>query len=454
VSKQNVTDMTVGNPLKHILKFAIPLFVGNLFQQLYNMVDAVIVGNFIDNDALAAVGTCGSTNFMFFSLCVGLSMGVGVIVAQYFGAKEYEMVKKTIGNAIYVLLASSILVGVLCFTLAPKLLQLLHTPSDIIGTSTTYMRTTATGIFAIAVYNGVASILRALGDSKTPLYFLILSCIANISLDLLFVLGCGWGVFGVAFATVLSQYICALACIFYSYKKVSFFQLNRWQLKFDSMLIKRAFSLGIPIAMQSSLIALSMMVLQGVVNSFGKDVMSAYTIIGRIEQIVQQPFSSIAMAVTCYTGQNIGARKMQRVKEGFHQSVVIVLIYSILMIPIAFFLGDEIIGIFGKKPEVIAIGAKALMIDSVCYFPLAMIYVPRAVLNGAGDNRFAMINGITEVSCRIGYSKIFTRIPMLGYWGIFITTGVTWITTAIVCIARYLSKGWKRKVEETFAGEN
>ena len=440
MKNQNVTDMTTGSPLKHIFRFALPLFIGNLFQQLYNMVDAVIVGNFVGSDELAAVGNCGSVNFLFVSLCMGLSVGIGIIVAQYFGSKDYEMVQKTIGNAIYVLFAASILVGVLCFAMAPILLKLLHTPDDIIGTSILYMRTTSLGILGIALYNGVAAVLRALGDSKTSLYFLIVSCVVNVILDLLFVLGFNWGVFGVAFATVVAQYICAVACLIFAYKKVTFFQIKRKHMTLHSMIITKAFGLGIPIALQSSLISISMMVLQGVVNSFGKDVMSAYTIVGRIEQIVQQPFGSIGMALTSYTGQNIGAKKMERVREGYRKSVWIVFAYSMLMLPIVYFFGEEIISIFGKKPEVISIGAKALMIDCVCYFPLALIYVPRAVLNGLGDNRFAMINGLTEVGCRIGYSKIFTSIPALGYLGIFVTTGVTWITTAIVCVGRYWLK--------------
>jgi len=207
MKKSNTTDMTVGSPTKHILMFSLPLLVGNLFQQFYNMVDSIVVGNYVGKNAIAAVGTCGSMNFLFFSLSSGLAIGIGIIVAQYFGAKDDNAVRKTIANSVYVLVAASLSVSILGIILCPSLLRLLQTPDNIIGDSITYMRVTCTGILAIAIYNGVAAILRALGDSKTPLYFLIVSSIVNVVLDLTFVLGLNLGVFGVALATVISQVI-------------------------------------------------------------------------------------------------------------------------------------------------------------------------------------------------------------------------------------------------------
>lgn len=442
---QNITNMTSGSPTKHILRFAMPLLIGNLFQQMYNMVDSLIVGNFVGSDALAAVGTCGSMNFLFFSLSSGLAIGIGIIVAQYFGAKDEQNVRMTIANSIYVLATAALIATLLAYIFSPLLLRVLSTPDDIIGDSITYMRTTCLGIIAIAFYNGVSAILRALGDSKTPLYFLILASIINVGLDLLFVLVFGWKVFGVAFATIISQAISAVTCIIYAYRRVSYFQLTKEELTPKVAIIKKSFQLGVPIALQNSMIAVSCMVLQGVVNSFGKTVMAAYTIIGRIEQIVQQPYGSLSMALTTFSGQNIGANQLKRVKKGFRQATLMVLIFSLAMIPIAYLLGEPIIHAFNKEPEVIAIGVKALHINSICYFGLGMIYVPRAVLNGCGDTGFAMINGITEVTCRILYSQVFTRIPFLGYWGIWVTTGVTWATTAVVCVIRYFRGKWQGK---------
>lgn len=437
--------MTVGSPAGHILRFALPLLIGNLFQQFYNMVDSLVVGNFVGANALAAVGACGSMNFLFFSLSSGLAIGIGIIVAQYFGAKDEENIRMTIANSIYVLSAVAILVSVLGIIFSPALLRLLQTPDSIMADSVLYMKTTCAGIVAIAAYNGVASILRALGDSKTPLYFLILASIINVVLDLLFVLRLEWSVFGVALATIIAQAVAAVTCIIYAYVKVPYFRLTAEQLRPQKEIIKRSFVLGIPLALQNSMIAVSCMVLQGVVNTFGETVVAAYTIIGRIEQVVQQPYSSLGAAITTYTGQNVGASKLERVKKGYHQAIIMVLIFSILLLPVCYLFGEQIIGAFVKEPEVIAIGVKALRINSLFYFGLGMIYVPRALLNGAGDTGFAMLNGFTEVACRILYSQVLTRIPALGYWGIWVTTGATWATTAVVCVIRYTKGKWKQK---------
>lgn len=445
MNTRNMTDMTTGSPAKHILKFALPLLIGNLFQQLYNMVDSIVVGNFVGKNALAAVGTCGSMNFLFFSLSSGLAIGIGIIVSQYFGAKDEKNVRSTIANSFYVLATAAFTVSIIGILLAPWLLRLLATPDNIIGNSIIYMRTTCAGIIAIALYNGVAAILRALGDSRTPLYFLILSSIVNVVLDLTFVLALGLGVFGVALATIIAQAVSAVSCLTYAYHRVSYFRLSKEELKPHKEIIVKSFRLGVPVALQNSMIAISCMVLQGVVNSFGDTVMAAYTITNRIEQIVQQPYGSLGTALTTYSGQNIGAGKVDRVKKGFRQATLMALIFSIVLIPIAYLFGHQIVGIFVKEQEVIDIGYRALRITSLCYFGLGMIYVPRALLNGCGDTGFAMINGITEVACRILYSQIFTRIPLLGYWGIWVTTGVTWVTTAVVCVIRYACGKWKRK---------
>ncbi len=445
MNRKNVTDMTVGSPLKHILQFTLPLLFGNLFQQLYNMVDSIVVGNYVGADALAAVGACGSINFLFFSLSSGLSIGIGIIVSQFFGAGDEKNVRNTIANSIYVLLGAAIIVSLIGIIFCPPILRLLQTPDSIIADSIIYMRTTCAGIVFIAIYNGVASLLRALGDSKTPLYFLILSSIINVVLDLLFVLKFNWGVFGVAIATIIAQAVSAITCIIFAYNKIEYFRLTKEQMIPNTKIIANSFKLGVPIALQNSMIAVSCMVLQGVVNTFGETIMASYTIIGRIEQIVQQPYMSLGAALTTFSGQNMGAGKIDRVKKGFVQGTLIVLIFSLSLIPIAYLLGEQIIDIFVNDPEVIRIGALALRINGLCYFGLGMIYVPRAVLNGCGDTGFAMINGVTEVICRVLFSQVLTRIPVLGFWGIWLTTGATWITTGIVCVGRYMSGKWRNK---------
>lgn len=443
--------MTVGNPTRHILKFTLPLLIGNLFQQLYNMVDSIVVGRFVSPYALAAVGACGSLNFLFFSLSSGLAVGIGVIASQYFGANDEKQLRKTIANSIYVLTFAALIVSVIGVLLAGPILRLLQTPSAYIADSISYFRVTCFGIIGVAFYNGVAALLRSVGDSKTPLYFLILSSIINVGLDLLFVLNFDLGVVGVALATIIAQAVSAIVSMIYAYSKVSYFRLGKADLKPDFSMIRDSYKLGAPVALQNSMIAVSCIALQFVVNGFGGDVASAYTITGRIEQLVQQPYGSLGMALTSYSGQNIGAKKQERVIEGFRKATLIVLIFSMIMLPVYFFFGKYICGIFVEEEAaetIILLGAKALKITSPFYFALGMIYVPRAVLNGCGDTGFAMINGLTEVVCRIAFSNILTRIPVLGYWGIWITTGLTWGFTAIVCVVRYRSGKWKYKALE------
>jgi len=453
MGNKNVTDMTVGNPTRHILKFTLPLLIGNLFQQLYNMVDSIVVGRYVSPHALAAVGACGSLNFLFFSLSSGLAVGIGVIASQYFGANDEKQLKKTIANSIYVLSSSALLVTLIGFIFAGPILRLLQTPQEYIADSISYFRVTCLGIIGVAFYNGIAALLRAVGDSKTPLYFLILSSIINVSLDLVFVICFGLGVVGVALATIIAQAISAIVSIIYAYNKVSYFKLKIKDLRPDLSMIRDSFRLGAPVAIQNSMIAVSCISLQAVVNTFGPDIASAYTITGRIEQLVQQPYGSLGMALTSYSGQNIGAKKQERVVQGFRKATLIVLVFSMIMLPLFFFFGRYICGIFIKEEEaaaevILSLGARALRITSPFYFALGMIYVPRAVLNGCGDTGFAMINGLTEVVCRILFSNILTRIPILGYWGIWITTGLTWGFTAIVCVVRYRGGKWKYKALE------
>lgn len=444
--KSNITDMTVGSPTRHILLFAVPLLIGNVFQQLYNMVDSVIVGNYVGANALAAVGTCGSMNFFCFSLSAGLSIGIGIVVSQFFGAKNERMVRLTIGNAVLILTVASVIVSVLGFAVCPHVLRLLNCPENILPDSVIYMRTTVCGIIFVAYYNGVASILRALGDSKSPLYFLILSSVVNLALDLVFVLCFGWAVFGVALATCISQAVSAVASAVYAYRRIDYFRLTKSEIHPDGKIIKSSLKIGIPVALQNCMISISMMVLQGVVNTFGEVVMASYTIVMRVEQLVQQPYSSIGAAITNFSGQNLGAGRPERVRQGFLRGTLIVLAFSIAVLPVFWLLGDKIIGVFVRgETEVIAIGSKALRITSVCYFMLGMIYVPRAVLNGCGDSGFAVINGVMEVVGRIGFAPILTRIPSLGFWGIWVTTGITWTITAASCVLRYKTGIWRRK---------
>lgn len=445
MEKKAVFSMTEGSPSRLLLKFTIPMLIGNLFQQFYNMVDSIVVGRFVGSNALAAVGATGSLNFLFFAMSFGIAAGVGVVVSQYFGADRMDMVEKSIINGLYLLVTVSVLMGLIGIVTARWVLILLDTPEIILEDAVIYMRVSCAGILAIAAYNGVASVLRALGDSKTPLYFMVIACFINVGLDLLFVVVFHWSVFGVALATVIAQLTAAAGAFAYALYKIPYFHIKKENRPVRKDIISRCFTLGLPIALQNALIAFSCIFLQKVVNGFGENVVAANTALGRIEQLVQQPYSSLGAAITTYTGQNIGAGKIDRVKQGYRAAVRSVIVFSIVMLIPCQFLGRQIVGVFVTDPEVIAIGAKGLSITSWFYFFLGMIYVARSVLNGAGDAAFAMVNGLMEVVGRVGFAVPLTKIPFIGVWGIFLTTGLTWALTGIVTMIRYHKGKWEFK---------
>lgn len=358
------------------------------------------------------------------------------------------MVEKAIANGLYILALSSIVMSVLGVVLARPVLRLLNTPEVILDDAVIYMQVSCAGIIAIAAYNGVSAILRALGDSKTPLYFMVVSCFINIGLDLLFVLEFNWSVFGVALATVIAQMIAGVGSFIYAYHKISFFRVKKENRKWKTDIAGRCFQLGLPIALQNSMIALSCIFLQGVINGFGESVVAANTALGRIEQLVQQPYNSLGAAITTFTGQNVGAGKVDRVKKGYQVGLISVVIFSLVMLIPGQFLGEQIVGIFVQDEEVIAIGAKGFAITSWFYFFLGMIYVARSVLNGAGDAIYAMINGVMEVAGRVGFALPLTMIPFIGMWGVFLTTGFTWTVTGIVSMLRYKQGKWARRLIE------
>lgn len=440
--RKRITDMTEGSPLRLIMIFMLPLLAGNIFQQFYNMVDSLVVGRFVGKTALAAVGACSSVNFLFFALGAGLGSGIGVIVAQYFGGGRVEKLKTAIGNSFLVLSVISAVVGIAGYLIAKPLLRFLNTPETVLDGAVIYLKVTSLGLVGVSLYNGVSSILRALGDSKAPLYFLIFCSVLNAVLDLFFVIVMHLGVFGVAIATIIAQYFSAVISIVYAFKEISYFELNRKYFVPDWQIISNSVRIGIPLVMQNALIAVSGIVLQSVTNSFGDSVVAAFTVTGRVETLVHQPYGSIASAITTFTGQNIGAGKPERVKTAFRQCAVIVTGISLVMGAMMFIWGRGIIRIFVEDPDVIEIGYAGLKITGLFFLPLGMIYLPRALINGCGDSRFAMVNGFAEVACRIVFSKLFVTFGLFGCYSVWITTGITWLITGIVCCARYLQGKW------------
>lgn len=439
------TDMTVGSESGNIIRFTLPLLAGNLLQQTYNIVDTIIVGKFLGSDSLAAVGATGSLTFLFYTLCNGLSVGSGIIIAQLFGAGMMKKMRSSIFNSAAVTAAFGILISVISIFLASPVLRAMKVPDELIGTSTIYMQIACGGTIAVAAYNWINAVMRGLGDSKTPLMFLMVSTVLNVGMDLLFVVGFKMGVAGAAWATVMAQGLAALSCIIYCFRKNPDIHLTKEDMRFDRRDMLRCISTGVPIAAQSGLIAVSMAALQRVTNGFGEDVMASYTVSMRIEQFVQQPFASLNAAVSTFTGQNIGAGREDRARKGLAVSLKIETIFAFIMLALFMLTANLIVGCFVDKPEVISMGGTALRITAVMYWALGMIHVTRGFLNGAGDTVYALINGATEVVCRITFSIILTRISFIGFWGIWITTALTWMVTGLVSLMRYKSDKWKNR---------
>lgn len=436
----NTLDMTTGNTVRHLLLFSIPMLIGNIFQQVYNLVDSIIVGRFIGADALAAVGVTGSITFFFFALCNGIGSAGGIITSQFFGSHDESKVKCCIANTGYIMLAFPFVVGMIAFVCARPLLVALATPETILEDAVIYTQVLSIGLLFVSVYNYVSCMLRALGDSKTPLYFLIFSCLLNVGLDFLCVCGLGLGVFGAGLATVIAQFIGGAACLIFAFTKNDYFKMNKEDLAIDGAVIWRTVRLGVPLSLQFSLIAISTMALQRVVNSFGAITVAAFTATSRIEQLVHQPYQTLSASLSTYSGQNFGAKDSERVFEGYRKGVLIMAIFTIIIVPVMYLFGHGITGWFVSEPEVIEMGAKALKITSLFYFFLGMIYVVRGVLNGIGDAFFAMFNGVVEVIGRLIVPILMTKYMGIGLWGIWWSVGVVWGISGLTAWFRYLYK--------------
>ena len=438
--KTTTINMTTGSPVKHILIFSVPLLLGNIFQQFYNLADSIIVGKFINADALAAIGVTSSITFLFFAICNGFASGGGILVSQSFGRGDTKEVKNYIANTGYIMIILPFVVGVLAFFLANPILKILDTPEDIFEDALLYIRLMCIGLLFVSVYNYVSSILRALGNSKTPLYFLIFSCVLNVLLDLLFVCVFKQGVFGAGIATLISQLASVILCLFYAFRFNEYFRFCTKDLQFNQTVFIQTIKLGVPLSLQFSLIAISCMALQRVVNAYGAVAVAAFTATSRIEQIIHQPYQTLSAALSTFCGQNYGANKNDRVLNGYRKTVLMMLIFTIVMVPLIQIFAEEISAIFVDEVEVINMSAKALRITSYFYVFLGMIYVVRGILKGLGDAFFALFNGIVEVIGRFTVPFILTAIPLFGLWGIWWSVGIVWFVSGFTAWIRYLYK--------------
>lgn len=429
--------MTSGNAWRQIFFFSLPLLVGNVFQQLYSMVDTIIVGRFVSVKALAAVGSTGAISFLVLGFAMGMTAGFSVIIAQRFGAGDEEGVRKSIGMAIWLSVITMAVLTALAIATARPLLEFMNTPEDIIGDALVYIIIIYGGIGASIYYNLIASIVRALGDSKTPLYFLLFSSGLNIVLDLVLIIFFHMGVAGAGIATVFSQLLAAVLCTIYSVKKFELIRLSRRHMRWNRQLAKAELGVGLPMAFQYSITAVGVMVLQGALNRFGSSVIASYTAASKVEAVVTQPFNALGMAMTTYCGQNVGAGKWDRVRRGMKICTVMCMVTVAVAMAVNIFAGSWCTALFMTEPtkEILSYAQTYLNTIAVFYPALGLLYVYRNGLQGMGDGLFPMLGGLGELLARLAVATVLPGL--MGYMGICMASPVAWCAATAVLLARY-----------------
>ncbi|ONI39123.1 MATE family efflux transporter [Candidatus Epulonipiscium fishelsonii] len=430
--------MTTGNPLKLFLTFSIPLFIGNIFQQLYSMVDTIIVGRYLGAQALAGVGSTGSLNFMINGCLFGLTGGFSVLVAQRFGAKDEKGIKKAIASNIVLTIIFSLAVTIVMLFLTEPLLHIMNTPPDIFEHAYKYISIIFLGVFTLASYNMLAGILRALGDSKTPLYFLIIACILNIFLDIAFIVNLGMGSEGAGWATVISQAIAAILCLIYSFIKFKQFRPTATDFKDLTYFYKIHLKIGVPMALQYSVTSIGVVIVQIAINGFGSTIVAAFTAASRVLQLIIQPLLTYGVATATFVAQNLGAGRIDRIKEGVNCITKISIITSILGGFILVFAGKPMISLFleNPDPEILYSAQQVLNYASAFIIPLGFIFVFRNVLQSIGQSFVPMLVGAIELVARA--VVVYTLPDIIGFIGICIADPIAWVSAAIPLVTVYL----------------
>ena len=432
-------DMTKDNPLKIFIWFSIPLLIGNIFQQLYSMVDTIIVGRFVGVDALAAVGSTGSMFFLVNGMVIGLTSGFSVLVSQKFGAKNETEIRKSVASNITLTLISAIIITVIALILKRPLLDLMNTPKNIFKDANTYITIIYIGISTQIAYNMAAGILRALGDSKTPLYFLIISSIINIILDLVFIVKFKLGVAGAAYATNISQGLSAMLCLIYSYRKYQVLRLKKEDFKVEKDYYKTHLKIAIPMGLQFSVTGVGIIIVQGAVNVFGSNVIASYTAASKVLQLVMQPLISFGVTIATYAGQNLGAKRFDRIKKGVKVMNKISIITSLIAGAILVLFSKYFVMLFIENPsaEIIGYTQEVLNYSAVFMIFLGFIFVYRNVLQGMGESFVPMMAGFYELAARSVVAFILPKF--IGFTGICLADPIAWIAAAVPLMFTYYS---------------
>lgn len=419
-------NMTQGNVMKLLLSFAVPVLLGNIFQQFYTMADTMIVGQILGVRALAAMGATASLSGLVIGLVSGVSMGVSILIAQYYGARDQEGMKMATYGCILLCMSSVVIIVLAAMLLKTPILSLLQTPKSILSMADGYLTIIFMGLFITMAYNMMASMLRSIGDSKTPLYFLIIASLTNIALDYLFIAQLHLGINGAGYATVLAQLLSVVLCFLYMRKKYPMFFLKKEECHVEREVFLKQMSMGISMGLMNSIVSIGSVVLQSAVNSLGEMTIAAHVAARKIVEMFMQPLISIAIAVTTFVSQNLGAKQYHRIREGMKKSVWISFGWVGIVILLSFTCIDFFIGFLVNKQQtqVVSLAAYYTRISSVFYFILAILFIYRNGLQGLGNGRSPIVSSCIEMGVKI--IATFALIPFSGYTGVCFAEPIAW----------------------------
>lgn len=442
----DMKDMTQGKPLKLIIGFAIPMLIGNIFQQVYNVADTMIVGRYFGENALAGVGSTGTLTYFLLALVSGMCNGAGLVIAQCFGSGNKERLSRVVTALIWVAGALTCVVAVIGMFFSEFFLRLLKVPDDVIGYSVEYLHIIYTFVFGSVIYNGCGAILNSVGDSKTPLRAVIASSFVNIALDIFFIVKCNLGVAGAAYATIVAQCVSAAICFAKIIKVRAEIGLVNMKRKPEKEYINLIVRTGFPAAFQSCMISLGGMSVQRLINSFGSSVMAAYVAANRVDSVAIQVIVSIGNALSVFTGQNIGQNRYDRIKEALYKTLAVMVAASAFIAAMVLIFRVQLMKLFldaNESGKAIEIGCTYLTIIGVAYVIAGIMQSYQNVIRGAGDVNTCMVAGLTELSGRIVFAYLLSGI--LGVTGIWIATPLSWSCGCIIPVIRYYSGKWKNK---------
>ena len=437
--RAKIKDMTISAPLPLIVSFALPLMVGNIFQQLYTVVDTMVVGKALGVDALAALGATDWLYWMLLGMIQGVTQGFGILMAREFGAKQFESLRSVVGSSVTLSALSAVLFLILGQVAAEPILTLLNTPQSILGSSLLYLRIMFLGIPIVMAYNLLATVLRSLGDGQTPLYAMIVAAISNIILDLLFVLVLDWGIAGAAIATLIAQGISSVYCLG-KIKKIAFLTVKKAHFTLKPTMAGRLLSLGSPMAAQNAIIAVGGMIITAVVNGYGVAFIGGFTAANKLYGVLEIAATSYGYAMITYVGQNLGAGKIQRIRTGMKWAITVALATSALISAVMLIFGQHIVGAFisGTPEEAAAalkVGVTYLSIMSVCLPILYILHVTRSAVQGMGNTVLPMVSGIAEFVMRtVG---VLLLPALMGENGIFAAEVLAWFGADLILVPSF-----------------